>query len=195
MTEENVIETEETETDTVEQDIRDAFDTAIDSGNDDSDDVKLAMITAGASFKNVTRYYNSFMENAGLTLSKEKKTEIAAEAVSENDVSTQEGFDTAVKSIVDASSGKVTERSAAGLVRAQAKAEKIEFYKKPKGTGKPRSTFMDDMYEMMFQNPNITEAELETYIKENGNKTNISIMQFHQRTRAMVNRMAKAKGL
>ena len=120
--------------------IRPAFDDAI-AGDQSEDDVKMAMINAGASFKNVTRLYNQYMVDAGLVVSKEEKAEIVEKILSKaSKLDEEEGFKKVVTAIAEKASG-VNEKSAAALIRAWAKAQDpvIETWKKPKGTGAGRS--------------------------------------------------------
>ena len=186
--------TEETKDTNQEQEdaaIREAFNAAIDSGNDDVDDVKLEMISAGATFKNVGKYYNQFMEDAGLVLTKDQKSEYATAAVSNNDVSTEEGFGAAVAEIMKAGGeGMVTEKSAAGMVRARAKKEKAECYKKPKTAGGTRTTFLGDFYDALIANPKMTEEEAHDFIVKNGTANTLRWENQHQKARALANRIA-----
>jgi len=193
MTDETMIDVTDTEEDNEAREaaeIREAFDSAIDNGDADEDDVKLEMITAGASFKNVTRLYNKFMEEAGLVLSKDQKGELAADAMGANDVSTEEGFDTAVAEIVEAGAGKITQRSAAGMVRARAKKEKVEFFKKPKKAVGNRTTFLSEFYDALLENPNMTEVEAHDFIVEHGTANTLRWETAHQRVRILLNRLA-----
>jgi len=191
MTEENVIETEETEVKSEEsnevKEIREAFDAAIDSGEVDDSEIKLSMISAGATFNNVTRFYNKFMEASGMALSKEAKTTLADTAVSENDVTTEEGFDIAIEYVVANSDGKVKERSAGGLLRAAAKRVDVVCFKKTKASGAPRTSFRSRFYGMLIENPSMSEAEVEEYVKEQGTPSANKNIAIHQMVRKLAN--------
>lgn len=164
MTEEAV----ETVSDT-EIEIREAFDSAVEAGKTE-DDVKMAMIGAGATFKNVTRMYNQFMIDAGLAISKADRDEIVQNVLEGRDLSTEEGFDEAVVSLVEQIQGS-TERSAASLIRAYAKKNELEVYAKPKGQGAGRPGFAGGYYDFLAKNPGCTEQEATDYVMgENGNE-------------------------
>ena len=65
--------------------IRAAFDAAHAAGKEE-DDIKLDMIGAGATFKNVTRLFNQFSVDAGLTVSKEEKDQILLDVLNGADL-------------------------------------------------------------------------------------------------------------
>ena len=155
--------TEVAETEVEENlDIRVAFDAAV-TEDKDEDATKLDMISAGASFKNVTRLFNQFMIDSGLAISKSDKAELVEGALSGLDFSDEEGFATAVEAIQEAIEGS-TDRSAAALVRSYAKKNELESYSKPKGQGGTRSTFRSEFYAFLRGNPGMSESEATAYI-------------------------------
>jgi hypothetical protein len=102
--------------------ILDAFNDAV-AGGKTEDDIKMAMIGVGATFKNVTRLYNQYMVDAGLSMSKAEKDEAVTKIVSKaKKLETEEGFNKTVAAIVEATKG-VNEKSAAALIRAWAKSQ------------------------------------------------------------------------
>ena len=175
---------------------REAFDEAI-SAEKSEDDVKMAMITAGASFKNVTRLYNSYMVDAGFAVSKEEKTEITDKILAKaKGLDTEEGFGKVVALIVEKAAG-VTAKSAAALIRSWAKGqdEPVECYKKPKGTGEGRSGFKSKFYAALVANPAMTKDECHKYLQEaEGTSANIQKREsVYQAIREMANTIATNK--
>jgi len=178
------------------QDIRDAFKEAVEDPSKDEDDVKLAMIAAGATFKNVTRLYNKFAEEEGLIVPKEQKQSLAEDAINSYDVTTEEGFNDAVNYIVENSDGKISTRSAAGLVRGAARKREIEFYKKPKseGTGTRRHGFTKKFHDFLAENPHATAEEVHAFIEEHGSENTKRWESSYQKVRDLVNRVAASVG-
>ncbi len=179
---------------------RAAFDDAV-AGDQSEDDVKMAMINAGASFKNVTRLYNQYMVDAGLVVSKEEKAEIVDKILSKaTGLETEDGFKKVVTAIAAKASG-VNEKSAAALVRSWAKTangegeDGIETWKKPKGTGAGRSGFKAKFYAALVANPLMTKDEVTEYLKTaEGTSGNIQKREsVYQAIREMANTIAGAK--
>lgn len=193
MTKENQdIENEEaaeTEVDTNEV-IREAFDEAI-ADEAEEDSIKMAMIGAGATFKNVTRLYNQFMIDAGLAISKEDRNKAVEDALEGKVFDTEESFESAVEDVMEAVTGS-TERSAGALIRAYAKKNELECYAKPKSTGEGRSGFRSDFYEFLINDPKVSKEDAEAFIKEKGTKNVIKNISAHMNVWAMVNTIANA---
>jgi len=120
----------EVEVDETELAIRDAFDAAIEDEADE-DSIKLGMISAGATFKNVTRLYNQFMIDAGLAISKQDRNELIDSTLEGKEFNTEEAFDAAALELANAIAG-TTERSAAAMVRAYAKKNELDCFAKAK---------------------------------------------------------------
>lgn len=186
MSEENKVNENE-----VEVAIRAAFDAA---QGQEEDAVKLSMIQAGATFKNVTRLFNQFMVDAGLSVSKEEKDQKVLEAVEGQDISTEEGFDAAVAALV-ASVG-ATEKSAAALIRAYGKKNEVEVFKKAKASGGAgKAGFASKFYEFLAGNPTCTKEEAVAYIQgTDGNEETTENVKRHQShylaIHALVNKIA-----
>lgn len=156
----------ESATNEIEVQIREAFDAAVEEGKSE-DNVKMDMIGAGATFKNVTRLYNQFMIDAGLAISKEERDEIVSNTLEGKDISTDEGFDSAVAELLEAIDNS-TERSAAAMVRAYGKKNEIEVYKKPKSDGGTKSSFASKYYDFLAANPGMEKEEAEAFIMGEG---------------------------
>ncbi len=161
---ENIQEVEAVEEEVEQVDeIREAFDTAV-LEDKKEDDVKMALIGAGATFKNVTRLYTKYMVDAGFSISKEAKDEIVAKILEGKEVETEEDFGKVVAAICKKATG-VSEKAAGTLVRAWAKAKEIPFYSKPKGEGGARDGFKSRFLEALVANPQMTEAGCTDYLK------------------------------
>jgi hypothetical protein len=147
--------------------IRNAFDEAIESAKEE-DSVKMDMIGAGATFKNVTRLYNQYMIDAGLQVSKEEKEEIITNTLEGADLASEEGFAAAIDALVDSLTG-ATERSAASIVRSYGKKNKLEIYAKPKsGGGAGRSSFANSYYDFLAGNPTMPRDEANAFVMGEG---------------------------
>lgn len=179
---------------------RAAFDDGV-AGDQSEDDIKMGMIQAGASFKNVTRLYNQYMVDAGLVVSKEEKTEIVDKILSKaTGLETEDGFKKVVASIAAKASG-VNEKSAAALVRSWAKTangegeDGIETWKKPKGEGAGRSGFKAKFYAALVANPQMTKDQCHEYLMTaEGTSGNIQKREtVYQAIREMANTIATAK--
>lgn len=162
MSEEEYTEGQEDE----QNEIRVAFDEAI--GQDaEEDDVKMAMIGAGATFKNVTRFYNQFMIDAGLAISKADRNQIVEDTLEGLDLDSEEAFELAVGNVVAAVQG-ATERSAAALIRSYGKKNDLPVYSKPKGEGTGRVGFASKYYDFLVSNPAVDEDTAKAYIMGEG---------------------------
>lgn len=143
--------------------IFDAFESAV-AEDKSEDEVKMALIGAGATFKNVTRLYNQYMVDAGYAISKEEKTEIVDKILDGKDLADEGVFGKAVDAIVKKAAG-VTEKSAAALIRSFAKANDLECYKKPKGSGGARAGFRSRFLKALVAAPAMDEAACSEYLK------------------------------
>lgn len=144
--------------------IRAAFDAAHAAGKEE-DDIKLDMIGAGATFKNVTRLFNQFSVDAGLTVSKEEKDQILLDVLNGADLADEANFNAKVEELMARLSGS-TAKSAAALIRAYAKKNGIEAFKKAKGgTGEAKTGFSAKFYDFLVANPGCTVAEATAFIQ------------------------------
>ena len=144
--------------------IRAAFDAAHAAGKEE-DDIKLDMIGAGATFKNVTRLFNQFSVDAGLTVSKEEKDQILLDVLNGADLADEATFNAKVEELMARLSGS-TDKSAAALIRAYAKKNGIEAFKKAKGgTGEAKPGFAAKFYDWLVANQTSTVAEATAFIQ------------------------------
>lgn len=195
MSKEELIENEvvaEEDQDTQEV-LREAFDAAVEAGSTE-DEVKMKLIQAGATFKNVTRTYNQFMIDAGFAISKEDRNQIVDETLEGRDLTVEEGFDEGVVALVEAVKG-TTERSAGALIRAYCKKSELECYAKPKSEGAGRPGFVKEYYALLVANPSITEEEAKAYILGEGEHADTSEnvkrhISHHQGIRKLANDIA-----
>jgi hypothetical protein len=146
--------------------IQGAFEEAI-SNESDEDDTKLQMISAGATFKNVTRLYNQYMIDAGLAISKADRNQIVGDTLEGLEFDTEENFGAATTALQEAIEGS-TERSVAALVRAYAKKNELECYTKPKGEGGTRTSFASKFYDALVANPLMSEEDATAIVMGTG---------------------------
>lgn len=173
--------------------IRDAFVSSHKSGADE-DAIKLAMVKAGAPFKSVAKLYNELLVSEGIVESKETKDAKVTAACEGVNLSTEDGFNTAVDLIVE--TVKDTDERAAGcLVRWYARKNGLEFYTKPKVEPTNKRDFVKRFYAALLANPLMTEERAQSIILgEDGNpETSDGIKKAqarYQRVRALVNAVA-----
>lgn len=164
----------------LEATIRAAFDASHAAGKEE-DDIKLDMIGAGATFKNVTRLFNTFSVDAGLVVGKEEKDQIILTVLNGADLSTEESFNAKVTELMAALAG-TTDKSAAALIRAYAKKAGIEAFKKAKGaSGDAKVGFAGKFYEWLLANPTSTVEQATAYIQgTEGNEETTENVKRHQ---------------
>lgn len=152
--------------------IKTAFEIAVE-GSETEDDTKMAMIGAGATFKNVTRLYNQYMIDAGHAISKADKDSILSELLEDVDLLDEELFIASCSGVMEGITG-TTERSAAAMVRAYAKKNGLDCYSKPVGSGAPRNSFASGFYDFLAGNPTMSSEDAEAYIMGTGDHTETS---------------------
>lgn len=164
----------------LEATIRAAFDASHAAGKEE-DDIKLDMIGAGATFKNVTRLFNTFSVDAGLVVGKEEKDQIILNVLNGADLSTEENFNAKVTELMAALTG-ATDKSAAALIRAYAKKAGIEAFKKAKGaSGESKVGFAGKFYDWLLANPTSTVEQATAYIQgTEGNEETTENVKRHQ---------------
>ena len=143
-----------------------AFNEAMEEGKTE-DEVMLAMIEAGATFKNVRSRYNSLMVDAGMLDSRAEKQKIVQDTLEGMDLSSEEGFTKAVEALTENLKG-VNAKSAAGSIRQYAKKNELEVYKKPKGEGAGRSGITSEFHDWVIANLPVSDEDVNAWIKENG---------------------------
>ena len=188
-----VTEVQEVEVEEVDE-IFNAFESAV-AEDKGEDEVKMALIGAGATFKNVTRLYNQYMVDAGFAISKEEKTEIVEKLLEGKDLADEEVFTKAVEAITKKAAG-VTDKSAAALIRSYAKANDLECFKKPKGSGGGgRDGFKARFLAMLTANPSLTEEQCTEYL-QTAEGTSANILKHesvYQAMRTMANNIVANK--
>ena len=142
--------------------ILDAFAASI-ADEADEDEVKMAMIAAGATFKNVTRLYNKYMIDAGLAISKADRNQIVEDTLEGLDFETEEQFEDATARLEAAIEGAST-KQASSLVRAYAKKNELECYKKPKGEGTGRVGFASKYYDWLVANVPCSKEDATAFV-------------------------------
>lgn len=183
-------ETTEVSADEINE-ILNAFNDASDAGKSE-DDVKMAMIGAGATFKNVTRLFNQYMVDTGKAISREAKAELVEKHADGADLADEAGFNEAVASIVSEGTG-VSEASASSLIRAWAKKAEVECYAKPKGTGATRNPFVVNFHNALIANPSMDEQGLKDVIAALEPQQQVNPTRWfnqHNAIRKMVNKIA-----
>lgn len=175
------------------EEVQAAFSIARESTTDE-DEVKLKMIEAGATFKNVTRLYNAYMIDAGLAISKPDRDAIVESELTGMSFDTEESFNAAISVLTLAISG-ATERSASSLVRSFAKKNELTVYAKPKSEGATRTSFVHKFYEFLVANPGCSESEAHDFIfgVEPNEPTSQNVKNYekmHQNVRILANRIA-----
>lgn len=154
------------ETSVVDAAIKKAFVTAMNGGKE-SDSIKIAMIGAGASFKNVNKLFNAFMIEDGHVVSKEEKDSILSELLDGLDLADSDTFESAIVELSQRL--QVSELSSVSSIRQWAKKNEIPFYKKAKAESKgERSSITNDIFNWISKNPSSTEEQLVKFLKEVG---------------------------
>lgn len=170
------------ETDEAELAIRKAFD---DNQGKDEEEVKMAMLHAGAKIKAVTRLYNQYMIDSGLLASKEEKDEALDSVCTDVDLTDEDAFNVAIEQITEKVTG-ATEASAATMIRAWARRNEVECWKKPAGESR-RSGFRFKFYEELKKNPGMTAAEAKALGDEHGSENDKKAFTHYQAIRELVN--------
>lgn len=174
--------------------IKEAFTNTISKctpGNIAEDEVKLAMIRAGATFKNVTRLYNEYLVDSGLAMSKEEREGLVEKVITESDnVSEEAGFDAVVARLVE-NGNNLDAKQASVILRAYCKKKEVECFKKPKGVGGAKSGFREDFFSALEKNPAMTKDEASALINDVKNSKSVKAREnMFQRIRLMANRIS-----
>lgn len=145
-----------------EKEIQSAFDEAV-SDDQSDDEIKMKMIAAGAKFKNVTRLFNQYMIDAGLAISKDDKDKMVDKVCENQKLDEENVFNGCVADLFKNITG-ATERSASAWIRAYAKKNEVECYKKPKGEGVGRSGFSSKFADYISTSVGRTEDQVKAFI-------------------------------
>lgn len=157
VNEESQVNESEAAQDPVRAAIKAAFDNGISAGLSE-DQIKIAMIQAGSTFKGVSKDYAEFQVISGFIDCKEVKDDKIAAILKDRDVSTEESFNEAVRLICEAVKG-VNEKSAAGSIRYYTRKAELPCYTKPKGEGTGRTGFTGYFFDALVANPAMTKDE------------------------------------
>lgn len=130
------------------------------------DEIMLAMIEAGATFKNVRSRYNALMVDAGMLDSRAEKAQIVEQTLEGVDLSTEDGFNGAIEALTENLKG-VNNKSAAASIRQYAKKNELEVYKKPKGEG-GRSGITSQYHDWVLANLPVSDEQVNAWIEANG---------------------------
>jgi hypothetical protein len=152
----------EDQVDPVYEAIKVAFEEAVNDGKDE-DDIKMAMIGAGAKFKNVAKLYNQLMVDLGFTKSKSERNEILDRVLTGLALNEEEVFANAVALVQD--EVEVEEKSAAALVRAWAKKNEVECFKPEKKVSEGPAGITKAIFDWIQENEFATEDQLVEQLK------------------------------
>lgn len=160
--------------------LRGVFDEGVAAGKQE-DAIKLDLIAAGATFKNVTRLFNEFMVEGGHRASKEERDQLVVASIQGVDLKSEDGFNSAVANLISTLTG-ATEKSASALIRALAKKEGIECFKKAKeSSGEGKAGFAGKFYDYLVANPSCTNEQAVAFIQgTDGNEETSENVKRHQ---------------
>ena len=166
--------------------IKQAFEDNIDKSDEE---VKMAMLMAGAKFKNVTRLYNEFAADAGLIATKEDRANALTAIAEQFDLSEEGDFDEAVTQIVETVAG-TTDTSAAIMIRNFCKKEGLDVWRRPKGASRS-SGFRFKFYDALRSNPRMTAEEAASFGDMYGSNNDKKAFSHYQAIRELVNSVAQ----
>lgn len=176
----------------LENKIADAFNSAREAGQTE-DQIKLAMINAGATFKGVSKIYSDLMVSAGLAMSKEDQQKIIADSVSGVDLSSEDAFNGVVNILINHITG-CTESQAKSLIRAYAKKNELACFTPEKTVSNAnRNPFVTNFHAALVENPNLTEDELKAIISALPDEHQVNPNRWftqHNNIRKLVNKVA-----
>ena len=175
----------EVEVSTEDQAVRAAFDENV---GQDEETTKMAMLQAGCKIKSVTRLYNQFMIDSGLSASKEEKDKVLDVELTDVELTDEETFNEKITAIAAAVTG-ATDKSAATMIRAWCRANEVECFKKVAGATR-RSGFRFEFYDALRASPNMTAAEAAALITEKGSDNDNKAASHYQAIRELVNAVA-----
>lgn len=173
----------------IKKEVVEAFEEAVSQGKS-PDEVKVAMLTAGAEFSGINKLYNQLMIDTGRMSNPAEKAAVVAKACEDNDISTQEGFDAAVNQILESLTG-ITSRSAEASIRGYARKNEMEYYHKPKTGGAGRiGGFRKKYFDWLRNHPNATDEEITDLLVTYGTKNVARHESFYRDLAKLVNDVA-----
>ena len=172
------------------ENVRAVFAAAVAEGKS-ADETKVEMIKAGCDFKDTVKLYKEWAIETGIMVNTKERAKEVDDILSGLDgLDTEDGFNDAVDTIMD-NIDHVDEKKSASLIRAWAKKNEAEVFKRTKGGGKGRNGINTKLFAMLKDNPHTTEAELDAFIDENGSETSKKTWRSHyQNIRGLVNAVA-----
>ncbi len=170
--------------------IKQAFIDGINSSKE-HDAIKIAMIGAGASFKNVNRLFNAFMIEDGHIVSKEEKDTILSEVLDGLDLTDSDTFESAIVEL--AQRLQVSELSSVASIRQWAKRNDLPFYKKAKAesTGE-RSNITSRIFNWIIENPTANEEALVEFLKEVGTENTLKHTSLYKGILGIANKIVES---
>ena len=134
-----------------------------DSKGKSDDELKMLLLKAGAKFSEVNGLFNKLMIEKGMRLNRADKLEAINTACDGQDLEDETLFNFAVKELVAVSNVSIT--SASGSVRAWAKANGVECFRKPRGgNGQGQSGFASKFYKVLVATPDMGMGAVDEYI-------------------------------
>jgi len=177
----------EDQVDPVYEAIKAAFTDAM-ADEKDEDDVKMAMIQAGAKFKNVAKLYNTLLVELGYMKSKAERNEILAGILTGLDMTDEAVFTRAVEQAM-AEIG-VDEKPAAALVRAWAKKNEVEYFKPEKKVSEGPTGITKAIFDWIYENEFATEEQLVEHLKVVGTENTLRHKTLYQGILGLANKIA-----
>ena len=168
-------------------DIEQAFIDGTNDGDFDEDEVKMAMLQAGAKFKTVSRLFGQYMVDHGLALSKEERAKFINGILKDSDLLMEDVFNAAIADVIEGIPN-ANEKSVGSLIRSWCKANDQEFYKKPQG--QVRTGFKSLLYDALVIDPEMSDADLSAFITVHGSSNDLKYLSFYKALRDFSSRIA-----
>ena len=170
--------------------IREAFDAATADGKN-ADEVKVEMIKAGCQFKDTGRLYKEWGIETGIVVdAKERTAKVDDVMSSQGDLDTEDGLSAAMEAIMDDING-TNEKQAGALIRAWAKKNDVDVFKKPKGGGGVRkSSFIFVLIERLLDNPSMDESTFDELVAGAETKAASTYRSHYNAVRELANQLS-----
>ena len=191
-----VAASETVEADQLEAKINAAF-TKANTAKKDEDAIKMDMINAGATFKNVARLYSAFRVGAGIDIAPADRKALVEKTLEGQKFETEEDFGKCVTSLTAAITTEKggSDKSSASLIRAYAKKNDATVYAKPKGEGGSRNPFVTNFHTALIANPQMTEQGLRDIISALDEQDRVNPTRWfaqHNNIRKTANKIAES---
>jgi hypothetical protein len=169
--------TEETnEENEIDQAISAAFQVTMDDGKDE-DEVKMAMIGAGCTFKKIAALYNRLMVEFGYQKSRAEINEILDNILGSQELTDEDIFYGCVEQLCERL--EIEEKSAAARIRTWAAKNDVEYFKPVPTGGAGRSNFDDRMYAWLLENMDSGIEAFEAYLNDVGTPNTLRFKPRH----------------